>query len=257
MIRSFNPSDPVQATPRGLPPMQIHCINLDRSTDRLAAFARVNAHLPDIIRVPAAEGATQDRAELITTGVIEDSVPYSAGAIGCALSHIALWRHAVACQAPLTIAEDDAVFSHDAGAHFAALSATLPADWEYVAWGYGFHNFIWIETLPGISATEIRLHQGGLQEGFDHFQASTLRPSLFRLRHMFSTLCYSVSPRGAQRLLDFCIPLRAEHIGFPDFGIVIDNLGIDCKMNGIWPSMSAHIALPPIAIASLQTSTIG
>lgn len=256
MIRDFDAAMPTAAAPLGRPPVQVHLINLDRSTDRLQSFNRINAHLPDIIRVPAVDGAALDTSVLMASGLIEDGLRYAPGAMGCALSHIGLWRHAVACQTPLTIAEDDAICSHDVIAHMATLSAMLPEDWDYVAWGYGFHNYIWIEALPGISPTELRLTETGFHARAGGYQGGTLRPTLFPLLHMFSTIFYSVSPRGAQRLLDACLPLKPEHIGFTNFGIVIDNLGIDCKMCQVWPSMSAHVALPPIAISLNDNSLI-
>ena len=75
-----------------LPP--IHLINLDRSTERLHRFQERNFHLPKIVRVPAVDGSALDREELIRAGVINRDLPYAAGTLGCAMSHLSLWKMA-------------------------------------------------------------------------------------------------------------------------------------------------------------------
>jgi hypothetical protein len=49
-------------------------INLDRSTDRLAAFAARNQPLLPIRRFPAIDGATVSRADLVERGVFAPDV---------------------------------------------------------------------------------------------------------------------------------------------------------------------------------------
>ena len=88
---------------------QIHLINLDRSTDRLAKFARRNSHLSSVLRSPAVDGARVDRQALLRGGLIRADCPYGNGALGCALSHIELWKKAYAEDRAVTVFEDDAI----------------------------------------------------------------------------------------------------------------------------------------------------
>ena len=76
---------------------QIHLINLDRrSADRLQLFKERNPHIQDFVRVSAVDGAKVDRAELIRSGMISENLPYGAGGLARALSHVRLWEMALA-----------------------------------------------------------------------------------------------------------------------------------------------------------------
>src|SRR5262245_24558679 len=94
--------------------MLIHLINLDRSADRLSILQTVNAHLANVVRSPAVDGRKQDIASLIANGTIDQvsaTTHYTPGAIGAALSHVALWTKAINEQQSLTVCEDDAIFN--------------------------------------------------------------------------------------------------------------------------------------------------
>lgn len=84
-------------------------INLDRSKDRMTRFKEANAHLGEVLRVSAVDGAQIDRSALEQEGVISSDLPYGGGTLGCALSHIELWRAASELERSITIFEDDAV----------------------------------------------------------------------------------------------------------------------------------------------------
>jgi GR25 family glycosyltransferase involved in LPS biosynthesis len=92
--------------------MQMLLVNLDRSPDRLEQFLRVNRHLSGVERFPAVDGRIIDRDQLVAAEVMMPDLDYTPGAVGCALSHIALWKLAVIERQPITVAEDDAVFSY-------------------------------------------------------------------------------------------------------------------------------------------------
>ena len=92
--------------------MDVHLINLDRSTDRLARFREINGHVENVRRFAAIDGAAADLSSLIARGVLGPGIRrfYSTGAIGCALSHLALWDEVIRTQKSSTICEDDAIF---------------------------------------------------------------------------------------------------------------------------------------------------
>ena len=91
--------------------MQKVLINLDRSTERLETFYRMNSHIKDIERFSAIDGRGI-RQTLKEKGLLQESfgVDYTDGALGNAMSHKALWERAVASGEALTVIEDDAVF---------------------------------------------------------------------------------------------------------------------------------------------------
>jgi glycosyl transferase, family 25 len=109
------------------------CINLDRRPERWRRMRRrLSRHgLAPVERFPAVDGAG-----LTPPAGWEDP----AGAYGCLLSHVAAVREAERRGAPsVLIFEDDAAFSPDFMARFAACAAELPADWAMLHLG-GLHE---------------------------------------------------------------------------------------------------------------------
>jgi glycosyl transferase family 25 len=94
------------------PALNIHLVNLDRSTDRLATFEAVNSHImPHVTRFPAIDGKSVTRATFVEQGIIAPDLGYKDGALGDALSQITLWDMAIRENRSLTICEDDAIFN--------------------------------------------------------------------------------------------------------------------------------------------------
>ncbi len=229
--------------------MRIHLINLDRDAERLRKFREINAHITDIVRPIAILGRDLDKEALIRDRWIEPELGYSDPALGSATSHIALWRTAVTDQTPVTIVEDDAILSHHIAASADAMVQRLPADWHVILWGWNFDAFLWVEMVPGVSAAKMEFQQDRMRQNVNAFQrlASTSAP--VRLRHGFGVMCYTVSPTGAQALLNICLPLRNMYITFEGFGVTIKNKTIDAAMNAAYPSLNAYVAIPPLAIS--------
>lgn len=217
-LSAHDRSAEVPAAPRSEFP-QIHVINLDRTPDRLAEFQRRNGHLRGVVRFRAVDGRSVNREKLTEDGVISADLQYTVGALGCAMSHVALWQLAVNENRPITIAEDDAIFAHRFDARSEALLLGLGADWDIVMWGFSFAQKLWVDAMPGVTRAQFEFYQGPLRENIGKYQALDAAPILLKLGHLFGIICYSVSPRGARALLDFCIPLRPGLIDFAGFGV--------------------------------------
>src|SRR5262249_1285434 len=125
---------------------QVHFINLDRSTARLAKFRDRNAHLDDIIRVPAGDGALVDKEELVRDGIITADLGYAPGSLGCAVSHVSLWNKAASQNRIVTIFEDDVVCSRNFQEEAARVRATMTDEWDIIKWGANFYPlFMWLD----------------------------------------------------------------------------------------------------------------
>jgi len=236
------------AAPRSSAEFPIHLINLDRSTERLAAFQKYNAHLRNVIRVSAVDGHQVDREKLIQEGLVTPDCAYKAGALACALSHVDLWKKAVTENTVMTVFEDDAIATVRFEEKAAQLIATLPEDWDFIQWGYNFNPlFVWADL--GFAKATMRFY-GQQFQGDDKskFQSTNFSPSLVKLAHSYGTVAYSVSAKGARALLDYCVPLKSWNIAFPGTDVVSENSGIDCMMNGIYRSMQAFICMPPLVL---------
>jgi GR25 family glycosyltransferase involved in LPS biosynthesis/SAM-dependent methyltransferase/tetratricopeptide (TPR) repeat protein len=226
---------------------QIHLINLDRSTDRLEEFKKRNAHLRNILRVPAIDGALVDREAFLKDGTITEDLPYPPGALGCALSHVGLWKKAVSENRVVTIFEDDVVCSGNFAEESERVVSSLPTHWDIVQWGFVFNpHFLWVDL--GFAKAELRFYDRRVEGDYQKFQCESFSPAAVRLVHSFGLQAYSVSPKGARALLECCLPLTKRLIPFPGTGIVNTNTGIDTLMCAAYGSMQAFICIPPLVI---------
>ncbi len=228
--------------------MDLVVINLDRTPDRLAAFQAANRHVPAIRRVSAVDGRALDRAALAAAGLIEGEIPHSDGALGNALSHIALWDAWRDRGRALTVCEDDAVLAGGFGAHAERLLAGLPDDWDVVLWGWNFDSGITFDMLPGVAPCQARfgLEPGGL----GRFPELPVDARLFRLFRAFGLIAYTVSPRGMGRLRTACVPLRPTVVCHPDPAAAVPNVGLDVALMGAYPMLNAYVSFPPLAITA-------
>ncbi len=226
---------------------QIHLLNLDRSEDRLRRFWERNSHLEGLVeRVPAIDGVTLDRDELLRTGYILDDLTYSPGALGCAMSHIRLWEMAIAENRSITIFEDDAVASRSFLEKSNGIINTLPSGWDLIQWGYIFNPlFVWVDL--GISKACLHCYGPQLYKTSAEFREAPATPTAPRLLHCFGTAAYSISPAGARAALEYCLPLRQRYITFPEAGVTTLDEGIDVALCGVYPNMKAYLSVPQLA----------
>ncbi len=232
--------------------MLVNVINLDRSADRMTRFQSINSHLDNISRFRAIDGRTLDLNALIRERLIQKDVlsAYTVGALGCAMSHLALWDQAIAREAVLTVAEDDAVFNKHFSEDAGLLLKDLDPAWDMVLWGWNFSHLLFFDALPGVSGCAAYFNENDMRKGIDAFQNQIISPRLFRLYRAFGLVCYSISPKGARALRERCVPLRDGSVPFPDSPRPYRNTGIDVMMNGFYGSLDCYVSVPPLVITS-------
>lgn len=242
----------------GASAMPIYVISLDRSTERFSSFLARNAHLSGVMRARAVEGDGLDRSDLVARGIVSPDLGYTDAALGCALSHACLWQIAAGMHAPLIVAEDDAVFRHDFAVAAERVIAALPRGWDLVLWGWNFNSLLCLDLLPGVTPGALVCDQALLRENIERFQVSLVPATPFRLLRAHGCIAYSISPGGAKKLLQLCLPLRPVDVQFPFASRPTPNDGIDMMMSLVYPQMQAFVSLPPLAVAEnrLETSTI-
>jgi glycosyl transferase family 25 len=235
----------------GISSVLIHLINLDRSHDRLVEFQRINRHIAkSVIRFPAIDGRKQDITALLANGTIERAIAtkYSPGAIGCALSHGALWNKAIEENQPITVCEDDAIFHSDYERLSKTTIAAISPGWDFVLWGWNFDQTLLIDLIPGVSPCLCAFDPQMLAARTDNFRTQRIDPRAMPLIQALGTPCYSVSPRGARLLQNTCFPIRPTDIFFPGVNQYFPNVGIDVAMNAAYPNMRSYAAFPPLVI---------
>lgn len=234
--------------------LAIKVISLEGSADRRARFAKDNGHARfsffDAVDGKQARQQMDGMPELFAPGL-----PYTAGAVGCALSHLALWREVAASGHPMTILEDDAVLRHDFEEQSARVVASLAPDWDIVVWGWNFDSVLALNIMPNVSNSVMHFNQNQLRASMRGFQAIAGAPSVLRLSECFGTCAYTISPEGARRFMQHCFPLRPFHHYSHALGRELPNNGIDLPMMGLYPRSQSWVALPPLAATRNERET--
>jgi GR25 family glycosyltransferase involved in LPS biosynthesis len=167
--------------------------------------------------LPAVDGERLDMAALAADPAIGKDIAqcYGKGAIGNALSHLAMWHEAIETNSTLTVCENDAIFNRRFSETAQRTIDGLPTGWDMVLWGWNFHGEMVFDMLPGVSPALCGCDQNRMRHTLCEFQEQDIVPQPFKLLRAFGTPCYSVSPKGAQVLKSSCFPIRPLNVHFP------------------------------------------
>jgi GR25 family glycosyltransferase involved in LPS biosynthesis len=230
----------------------LYVISLERTPERWRAFEAANQGGPAYARFDAVDGLKIDRGELMSGGLMSDGLSYTPGAVGCALSHIAFWRACAAAHGPVTVCEDDAILHPDFQT-YAAAAANLQPDFDLILWGWNFNSVLAGELFDGVPFA-MGFDEDRMRQSLGAFRSTSPSPTLLRLNRAFGTLCYTLSPKGAAKLLTLCLPLAPRRVFFPLLNRESENTGIDIPMNAAYPQMAAYAAFPPLALTPNETA---
>jgi hypothetical protein len=125
----------------------------------------------------------------------------------------------------------------------------LPDDTDLVYWGWNFDAQAAFEPIPGMSPCATWFGRNPTAQEIPPFQESATAPTAYRLLRAFGTLCYTITPNGARRLRQLCIPLRGETYEFPEIRFRIANAGIDVGICRAMPQIRAFCSFPPLAMS--------
>lgn len=239
-------------------PPTVKVISLARSLQRRATFAARNAHI-DFAFFDAVEGVSVMGHLHALPELFDRDIAYLPGAVGCALSHLTLWKEAADTNKVITVLEDDAILRADFEEQYAQALEKLPADWDMVVWGWNFDSVVNLNVMRGISPVVMTFNQNQLRESIPAFQALTVAPQLLPLSHCFGTPAYSISPAGARKFIENCFPLKNFKQAVPGLPYPLSNNGIDMAMNRIYGVTRSFCSMPPLAVTENDTpnSTIG
>jgi glycosyl transferase, family 25 len=236
--------------------MQVFYINLEKRKDRNEEFLRRNSQSAECCRVNAPEGNLLCIDDLLVRGLIAEPLEsYSPGVLANALSHRELWERALSTEAPVTIAEDDAVLNRNFSTKAAEVTAKLPPDWDIILWGWNFDSILHCEIIPGLKDGVMHFNPSPLWDKQDWFQEIDTESIPLRLFGAFGILCYTVSPKGARMLQGLCFPLRNELILIPGLGCHLKNFSLDTVMNKYYRILKAYVSVPPLAWSENDKTT--
>lgn len=211
----------------------VYVINLDRSADRMAWMAKQCSDLGLACeRVPAVDGASLSAEDLKALATPFCRNFCTASTIGCALSHMKVWRRVAEEGHPCTlIMEDDAELVPAFKAGLEQALRDVPPDYDILLLGCFFlcdknRDYAWLHKLSRVFSP---LRNDKRTWG------SVFVPELFAGTH-----CYLVSQKGCQKLLNL-IPKANYHI--------------DMQMNH--PALNVYAVSPDLAFQrNMSDSTI-
>jgi glycosyl transferase family 25 len=237
--------------------MRLNVINLATRADRRAQFAAWNERPGiEIGFADAVIGKALDRAALVAQNILAaDNAAFSAGALGNAMSNRGLWEQARTASAPTFVCEDDACLRGDFAAQARALVSQAAPGWDIVFFGYNTNATVATQSADGLKTLlhfdENAKRTPGYFEAFARAQAPA--PTLLQCFQAWGTLCYAISPQGAQRLLELCFPLgSAAEIFMFGQNRTLKPYTLDGMINAALQRapVNAYCAFPPIAVSS-------
>ena len=223
-----------------------YVINLDRDTERAAAFfKRAEAASLSVERVSGYDAAAHEGpfpADVVT------APNYNKGAIGCALSHRALWQKCVDT-GPLIVFEDDAHMRGDFVTAVPQVMSRITGLWDIVLFGYNTNAQLNLR-VEGAFDTRIRFApRFPTDADLATFVASRDPAVPFRLVSAFGNCGYAISPPGARKLLANCFPLDGRILNLPGLVAPIRVEHIDSMMNWFYPTLTAYACVAPLVLS--------
>ena len=197
---------------------------------------------------PAVDGSKFAPQQLTSTGYFDGTVSYTQGAIGNALSHLQLWESIAQGTFPATICEDDAIFHRQFEEQSERLIAQLGTNWDLVAWGWNFDSILFAELLPSLSRCLFEFDQEAMRHNASQYVQCEVNSNLFKLLNAFGTVCYTISPSGAQKFIRKILPIRQMDLFNPRLNRVLPNTALDVMMNHFYAELDCFVAFPPLAL---------
>ena len=228
--------------------MKTFVLSLERTPERYKAFLESNRFHQTIELSPAVDGRGLILEDLQSSGLIDGYLPFSSGAIGNALSHRKLWEVAVSQNVPVTVCEDDANLHR----HFSEVSekilAQLDRNWDVVLWGWNFDSIFLANPYPNLSTILMQFNQNEMRANKSVYLNAPVAPTLLRLCAVFGSVCYSISPKGARKFLDYCFPLRQFTLSVPEINFNMHVGALDAVMCSFYRQALCFVCFPPLAV---------
>lgn len=149
---------------------------------------------------------------------------------------------------PCTIAEDDAIFRDDFHEASEKLISTLPADWDFVLWGWNFDSFLTVSLESYGTPSVMLFDQEAMIRAIPKFQKSDSVINMLRLDKCFGTPAYTLSPEGAKKFIMMCFPIQNRIWTLPIVRRNFNVNNLDMAMNLTYPHTNSYVSFPPLAV---------
>ena len=228
-----------------------YVITTERFIERHKYFENINAHITNFTwryGPDALEYADKDSIIEEYSGKVFPGITWRPSYICSALSQYSLIEECAKGKKIMTIMEDDAVLVNDFDQRANLLIDSLPdREFDLIQWGWNWDSYVFIRNHLGQSV-RIDWSDKYLKVAPESFKESEAESSLESLIHTFGVHCYSLTPQGAQKLLDFYPMVQDIWVDNTKLtGISYPSATIDGAFNAFYPKMKAYIAIAPLS----------
>jgi GR25 family glycosyltransferase involved in LPS biosynthesis len=236
---------------KGIKFMKKYVVSTEIYRKRLELFQSSHPDLQDLHVKMGLNASTMDPNPMNNEGLkefVKEPCTWPMGAICCGVAHLEIFKEVIATNSPMTVFEDDAILTKDFDRKTTELLETIPGDWDIVQWGYNWDTFMWMRMIdrngPVIKIDLCReMHRLDLNKFISGDTPSTLIP----LEMCFGMHAYSISPSGAQKILDNFPGLTDELVVVKDLFLEYQSVSLDSQLGALYHQMNSYIAFPPLS----------
>jgi glycosyl transferase, family 25 len=230
-------------------------ISLEDESKRLAQFRARNKPTEIVINhFKAVDGSKLENIGDMRSILGEGAHNWTRGSVGCAMSHLALWKECVSRKRKFVIFEDDAYLRYDFSSQLQGLFERYK-DWDLILLGYNTNTIIELGISPGINFAGQFSVPFPNSVHLNEFVRVTDPVALLRLKIAFGLCGYVVTPKGAKLLIEKCLPLDTRAIYIPPESRSIYANGIDVMMVSVYSDMRAYLSCPPLVMTPNDPKT--
>ena len=176
------------------------------------------------------------------------------GSICCGLAHLQIMRECLESNEPVTIFEDDAILVSNFDIKSKALLEQIGNDWDLIQWGFNWDSFLYIR-FPQKNGSIIKIQAISEIEklNLDAFKDSGQASVLFPLVTSFGMHAYSISPKGAKKILEkypTVTDLFVNNMNLLGNGHGYWSLSLDMVLNSFYDSNNCFISFPPLSYSA-------
>lgn len=223
--------------------MDIVVISLKESSRRIE-FDKFNKNIINYKYFDAIDGKT---IKLDSHIINHNTVNYTKGTIGCAMSHLCIWKKCIELNKPIIIMEDDLFVSYDFNKHIDIVMKMLPDNWHILQLSYNCDSILSYANTNFENAISFFTQKKIDDKDIIEFQKSQIYPTIAKLNMSFGTGCYVISPSGAEIMKRECFPLDNRIINIPFVGKT-KAYSIDCIMNDLYSKINAYVSPIPFTM---------
>jgi hypothetical protein len=117
-----------------------------------------------------------------------------------------------------------------------------------VLWGWNFDSVLVVHPMGNLSPVAMVFSQQQLRKSIEAFQPMQAPVQAFKLENAFGLPAYTLSPKGAARMLELCFPQKPFSVFVPIMKRHVANLGVDVAACAAYGRAECFACFPPLVV---------